>query len=224
VREQKPMAKPKKRSVLNIFLGLMLGLLLVCFLTLFMVTWRPGFYREAGERSRQRLYDDAYDFNKKLEKFFSNVWSERAQPLEITEDEVNGYLAAVNDPAIWENLPIKFESWRKIFVSDWLRNVQVSFRDGRVTVAGEVTWHDYNLILSVVGVPVCDREGKARLRVTSIWAGMLPLPKSLFRQFLKDIDDRPVQAKFSRWRLREVAIRDGKATLIGEIVPEKVRE
>ena len=219
--EPKPTQPRKKRSLLNLLLGLVLLLLLVAFLAIFLVTQRPGFYRDAADRNREKLRDDACAFSKKGQGFFSDVWSDRAQPIDITDDEVNGYLAAVNDPEIWKQLDIQFESWRKPFVSDWLRNVQVSFRDGRVTVAGEVTCHDYDLVLSVVGVPRCDAEGKARLQVTSIRAGLLPLPKFLFRDFLKDIDDRPIQAKFSRWRLRSVDIKDGKAVLNGEIVEEK---
>jgi hypothetical protein len=77
------------------------------------------------------------------------------------------------------------------------------------------------MVLSVVGVPVCDSDGRARLKVTGISAGRLPLPKFLFHSFLKSIDDRPIPAKISHWRMKTLELGDGKAVLFGEIVEGK---
>ncbi len=211
--------RPARRSrQLNAMLAAVLALLLGALLAIWLANWTPGFYAMPATRDRQKLLDDAFSFSRRVQDFISyNILSERAEPIEITDDEVNGYLAAVNDKDIWERLPFRFESWRREFTSDWLRDVQVKFSEGRVTVAGMVTWHDLDVVLSVSGRPEVDPDGQARLHVTSIRAGRLPLPKFLFRDFLKDVDDRPLPAKISRWRLKAVEITDGKARLIGQI-------
>ena len=209
---------PRRRRLGNILLAMVLASLLIGLGGYFLATHAPAFYQPAAERDRQKLLDDAISFGRRLQDFVSNnIISERGEPLELSDDEVNGYLAAVNDPEIWEMLAIRMEPWRKAFESDWLRNVQVEFSDGRVTVAGEVTWHDMDVVLSVSGLPEVDDDGQARLVVSGIRAGALPLPKFLFRSFLKDIDGRPLPAKVSHWRLKSVDIRDGKAVLSGRI-------
>ena len=207
--------RPRRRRLLaNLLLSLVL-LTLVAVLLLMLLFHRPDSYLDASQRDPERLIRDAYDFSRKTQDFISAVWSERAFPLELTEDEINGYLAAVNDPTLWERLPIRFESWRRIFTSTTLRNVQVSLQEGRVTVSGEVTWSGVDLVLSLVGVPHVDNEGRVRLNVHSVRAGLLPIPAVFIGRMLRSIHDRPIPAKSSRWRLRSVEIKEGKALLVG---------
>lgn len=210
-----------KRAILNLLLLIVLLLLLVVLVVMFLAGQRPGFYLGHSERNREKLARDAYEFNRKAQDFLSAVWSERAFPLELTEAEVNGYLAAINDDDIWKQLPLKFEAWRKMFTSDWLRDVQVSFRNGRVTVAGEVTWARCDLVLSVIGVPQVDKDGRVTLDVSAVRAGWLPLPRVLLREFLSSIQERPIPASAGHWRVISVTVQDGKATLLGGPAPGK---
>ena len=208
--------RPRRRRVLaNVLLGLVL-LVLMALLFLMLLFHRPGSYLGASERNHQRLIRDAHDFSRKTQEFVSAVWSERPFPLELTEDEINGYLAAVNDPALWERLPLKFESWRKVFKSTTLRNVQVSLLEGRVTVCGEVTWAGLDVVLSIVGVPHVDNEGRVRLDVHSLRAGLLPVPAAFTGKLLRSIHDRPIPAKSSRWRVVSIEVKDGKVLLVGQ--------
>lgn len=219
---QKPPQGKRRNRWLNIVLATVLTLLVLALVGIYLVGRPPAFYVPAGSRDREKLLDGAIAFSKHIQEFGSDVWTERARPIEVTDDEVNGYIAAAGDPGIWnDNSVMRFAVWRKTFASDWLRNVQVQFREGRVTVAGEITWKGMDVVLSVIGHVETDDKGQARLRVTGIRAGSLPLPKSLFRNFLKSIDDRPVPGQISNWRLKAVEVHDGKAVLIGETVPEK---
>ena len=213
--------RSRMRGFLNLLLFLVLLLLLLVLVVVFLAGLRPAFYVNHSQRDRDNLARDAYAFNQKTQDFLSAVWSERRLPLDLTEGEVNGYLAAVNDQAIWEQLPLKFEGWRKIFTSDWLRDVQVSFRSGRVTVAGEVTWRGFDVVLSVFGLPRVDQEGKVTLHVDGVRAGALPIPRIFVRDLLESIQDRPIPAAVGRWHLVSVTVHDGKATLLGEPGPRK---
>ena len=208
----------RKRLLSNLLLIVVL-LALAVLLLVMLASHRPEFYEQSLRRGPERLVQDAYDFSRKAQDFVSAVWSEKAFPLELTEDEVNGYLAAANDDRLWRQLPLKFESWRKIFTSTTLRQVRVSFRDGRVTVAGQVTWRGSDLVLSLVGVPRIDSEGRARLEVSAVRAGALPVPRFFLRDLLKSIQNRPLPARSGRWRLVSVEVKDGKATLLGEPKP-----
>jgi uncharacterized protein YpmS len=221
VSEPKEIRPRRKHTLLNVLLSLVLLLLLLVLVVLFLVEQRPGFYVSHSQRNRDKLARDAYAFNLKVQDFLSAVWSERRFPLELTEDDVNGYLAAVNDDAIWQGIPLKFEGWRKMFTSDWLRDVQVSFRKGRVTVAGEVTWRGFDVVLSVFGLPRVDREGKVTLHVDGIRVGAMPLPRVFVRDLLKSIQDRPIPASAGHWRVISVTVRDGTTTLLGEPGPHK---
>ena len=208
--------RPRRRRVLaNVLLGLVL-LVLMALLLVMLLFYRPGSYLGVSERDPQRLIRNAQGFSRKTQEFVSAVWSERPFPLELTEDEINGYLAAVNDPALWERLPLKFESWRRIFTSTKLRNVQVFLREGRVTVCGEVTWAGLDVVLSLIGAPHVDNEGRVRLDVHSLRAGLVPVPSALAGELLRSIHDRPIPAKSSRWRVVSVEVKPGKVLLVGE--------
>ena len=208
--------KPRLRRLLNALLVIILAALVLALVSIYLVGRAPGFFQQAPSRDRQKLLSDADSFCKRVQEFFSyNVLSERAEDIAISDDEVNGYLAAANDREIWEHLSLQFEPWRKPFTSTWLRNVQVHFSPGQVTVAGEVTWHNMDVVLSVTGEPVVE-SGKARFRVTGIRAGSLPLPKGLFGGFIKSLDEHQLSAKVSHWRLTSVEVREGRAVLHGE--------
>lgn len=213
--EPKPKRPRRKRLLLNLLLLLALLFLVTILLAVFALQ-RPGFYVSASQREPQKLTRDACDFSRKVQDFVSAVWSEQDFPLELTEDEVNGYLAAANDDAIWDRLPLRFSAWRDIFRTDWLRNLQVSFRKGRVTVAGEVTYAGFDVVLSLIGVPRVDGEGRVRLNVEGLRAGWLPLPRTLMPDLLRGVHDRPIPSKSSRWRMVSVEVKDGKACLLGE--------
>ena len=219
---QKPLRSTRRHRWLNIVLATVLTLLMLALVAIYLAGRPPSFYVPAPSRDRERLLDGAIAFSKHIQEFVNLVWGEPAHPVEVTDDEVNGYIAAANDPGIWNDPNVlRFAVWRKTLASDWLRNVQVQFTEGCVTVAGEITWRGMDLVLSVSGHVECDDKGQARLRVTGIRAGSLPLPKSLFGDFLKSIDDRPVPGQISNWRLKAVEVHDGKAVLIGETVTEK---
>ena len=69
----------------------------------------------------------------------SAIWSEHDFQLEVTDDEVNGYLAASNDEDLWQQLKLLFTRWRQVFRSRYLHDVQVNFAPNRVT-AGDASW------------------------------------------------------------------------------------
>jgi hypothetical protein len=71
------------------------------------------------------------------------------------------------------------------------------------------------VVVSVTGAPYVDAEGRARLSVSCVWAGALPLPKFLFGKLLRNIDDRPIPSSETKWKVTCVEIRDGSARLEG---------
>lgn len=215
------MSEPKRkrssrRILLNLLLLLVFLLLAAVLVGIYLADRPPDFYRSASQRDLGRLTNDAYDFGRKAQDFLSNVWSERDFPLEITEREINGYLAAVNDNAIWDQLPLKFESWRKIFTSRTMSNVQVVLHEDSVTVAGDITWSGYELVLSVLGTPQVESDGRVKFRVTGTCVGSLPLPRRVFGDLIARIEAHAVPSKPSRWRVVTVKVKDGKALLTGE--------
>ncbi len=211
-----PPKKPRRTRLLNAVLAGVLALLVLALVAIYLVERVPGFYLSAESRDRQKAVGDANSFCRQVQVFFgSNILSSRAEPVAITDNEVNGYLLAVNDQEIWDLLSLRFEPWRKPFTSSWLHNVQIHFSPGEVTVAGEVTWHGMAVVLSVTGETVVE-NGKARFHVTGIRAGSLSLPKLFFRRFINSLDDHQLPAKISHWRLTSVEVREGRAVLHGE--------
>lgn len=220
---QSQATRPRRKHLfLNVLLLLMLLLLVAAFVLILLVGHRPSFYVSHSQRDRERLVRGAEDFIQKAQVFVSvAVWSQHRLSLELTEDDVNGYLAAVNDQAMWDGLSMKFVDWRKIFTSDWLRDVQVSFRKGRITVAGEVTWQGFDVVLSVYGLPRVDKEGKVTLHVDGARVGTMPLPRVFLRDLLQSIQDRPIPAVAGRWHVVSVTVQDGKTDILGEAGPRK---
>lgn len=216
-----PPTQPRRKRLLHNLMLLLVLVVLAAVLLVMFALHRPAFYDRALRRDPDRLARDAYDFSRKTQDFVSAVWSEKAFPLELTEDEVNGYLAAAGDDRLWDRLPLKFESWRKVFADTPLRHVRVSFQAGRVIVAGEATYVGVDLAVSLSGVPHIDRDGKLRFNVRSVSAGALPVPQFLTGDLLRDIHNRPLHVGSRRWRLTSVDIKEGKAILLGEPTPRE---
>ena len=222
MNQPQPTLPRRKSPFLNTLLFLMLLLLVFALVVILLAGHRPGFYVNHSQRDRNKLARGAEDFIQKAQLFVSvAVLSEHRLSLDLTEDDVNGYLAAVNDPAIWDGLSMKFEDWRRVFTSDWLRDVQVSFRKGRITVAGEIRWKGFDLVLSVYGLPHIDREGKVILHVDGVRVGAMPLPGIFVRDLLRSIQDRPIPASAGRWHVVSVTVQDGKTIILGEAGPHK---
>jgi len=207
-------AKPatRRKRLLNLLLLLILLLLVGCFVALVLVTRRPGFYRRRSERSSEKLLTDAQSFNRKVQYFYGEKSSRRDFVIELTEDEISGYLAAANDDTLWQHLALKLEDMRALFRSTTMRNTQVAFRDGRITVAGETTFAGLQVVLSLVGSPRLD-DGRLVLKLECITAGSLPLPPALFGELREKIDDRPFPSKSKKLRIESFEVDGGKLVL-----------
>jgi len=209
-----------RRRLVNLGLILLL-VLLVGVLMLMLAKRRPAFYVVPGERDVQVLIDDANAFSRKVQQFMGLILSDQDFALRLTDQQVNGYLAAANDNAVWEQLDCRFTRWREIFRSHYLSHVQVSFSPERVRAAGEVQRFGTTFIITLSGQLVIDEEGRVRLKVTDVTAGSLPIPRFFVRELLDIVDDRPVPARSEEWRVTSVEVLDGEVVLHGEYIRKK---
>lgn len=199
-------------------LGVSLALLVAVLLLMVLVTRRPGFYLSASKREAAKLLDAARTFSDKAAHFYSQKSSGRDFEIQVTEDELNGYLAAANDDDIWKHLALQMDEMRRTFTTESLRNVQVALREGKVTVAGETSVAGMNLVVSLVGVPRIDGEGRVAFHVESIYAGALRLPLFFFGALRDRLERHAFPSNPKKLRVTSLEVSNGKARLTLEAV------
>ena len=206
--------------LINLGLVALFVALVGCLLVL-LARHRPAFYVPIERRSQQVLADNANAFSEKAQRFISAVWSEQDFRLEVTDDEVNGYLAAANDENLWQQLKLRFTRWRQIFRGRYLHDVQVDFTPDRVTAGGRIRRFGMTFVITLSGRPSIDEEGRVRLAVTDVSAGALPIPRFVVGELLAEVDNKPVPAHSDDGHVTAVEVLDGKVILHGKNVREE---
>ncbi len=73
---------------------------------------------------------------------------------------------------------------------EWISNPQVAFRPGRMVLMAKLRYGVIETVISADCSPAVDAEGKLSLHLTSLKAGVLPLPDSVMDMLMDQLDER----------------------------------
>ena len=147
----------------------------------------PRFYAPAVLNAQQRD-QAAKDFlNNKILHEFGNA-AQANQPFDwvITEDELNRYLASMDEIAASAPAVQPGEVMRQM-VRAGLAEPSVALRDGKLTLM--VRSSEYQKIVSVDLAFQLTRDGLLEISLRQVRAGRLPLPDSVVRERVGEVKD-----------------------------------
>ena len=180
------------RIALNTICLIALVALVLVLVALILVKREPAWFGDYGNDAPKSVVKASNIFTEKLLNLQDH--STRPKTMEITEEEINGYLR------------YGFES-RDEWIPDTLRSPQVKlFREGVVLAARLRNKSPVDPVVCVVLEPV-KVDGKLTCRVADVRVGGLGLPRESMKELIRRIEARSISLKHYDIEITDGAIR-----------------
>ena len=125
----------------------------------------PEFYREALQVPVEQLTIDGAAFERKIFQLSGDLQLDQPWSVEITEEEINGWLAV--------DLPEKFPGQLPETISE----PRVAFSDGQIHIAFAIDWMEWKSAVHVRGSLFCtEKVNEVGLKISQVSSGWLSIP------------------------------------------------
>lgn len=202
------------RSPANLALGAVLAALVAALVVLLLVRATPGAYRDPAQVSDEQLIRWGEGFVHKLNTLLTQVVNRERFDVTFTEDELNGYLSSFFRPRVRRALSARLSDEYRLDLPAGFRGPVVHLREGEAVLMARYEGWRLRPVVSAVGVVELDSEGRMRLRLTRLRAGLLPLPVS-WVSAAGGLERKSISLGKKHILLERVEIRPGKLRLVG---------
>lgn len=202
------------RSPLNLALGGVLALLVALLVVLLLVRGTPGYYRDPDTISDEQLIQWGEGFVRKANDLLTHIVNKEEFDVTITEEELNGYLASFFRPQVRRALSGRLSEEYRLELPPGFRGLMVHLQEGEVVLMARYEGSRLRPLVSVVGVPGVDDEGRAHFEPTRVRAGWLPVGAG-WVPALEQLENESISLRGKHIRLERIEVHEGELRVVG---------
>ncbi len=202
------------RSPLNLALGGALALLGAVLVVLLLVRGTPGYYRDPDTISDEQLIQWGEGFVRKANDLLTHIVNKEEFDVTITEEELNGYLASFFRPQVRRALSGRLSEEYRLELPPGFRGLMVHLREGEVVLMARYEGSRLRPLVSVVGVPGLDDEGRVHFEPPRVRAGWLPVGAGWVAA-LEQLENESISLSGKHIRLERIEVHEGELRVVG---------